>query len=62
MALLTIFWEDLFPVVQTITTGLIVSGQGHLNMNHLKTFFKVFGKVFLEVLGQEVLKFDRTES
>ena len=36
----------------------IVSGLGHLNMNQIKTFFKVTDNVVLDVLGQDVLKFD----
>ena len=34
----------------------IVSGLGHLNMNQLKTFFKIVSKICLEPLGKEILQ------
>ena len=36
----------------------LVSGGGHLNMNLLKTYFKVLEKIILEPLGKEILKYD----
>ena len=36
----------------------LISGLGHLNMNQLKTFFKIVDKIFLKALGKEVLNFD----
>ena len=35
----------------------VVSGLGHLNMNQVKTFFKMLDKICLGALGKEVLKF-----
>ena len=40
----------------------IVSGLGHLNLNQVKTFFKICDKVVLDVLGQDVLKFYTAKS
>ena len=34
-----------------------MSGLGHLNMNQVKTFFKILDKICLGALGKEVLKF-----
>ena len=36
----------------------LVSGLGHLNMNQLKTLFKIVDKISLEALGKEVLNFE----
>ena len=36
---------------------ILVSGNGHLGMNELKTFFRVIDKIFGEVLGKDVLNF-----
>ena len=36
----------------------LISGLGHLNVNQLKTFFKIVDKIFLEALGKEVLNFE----
>ena len=36
----------------------LVSGGGHLNMNLLKTYFKILEKIILEPLGKEILKYD----
>ena len=36
----------------------MVSGLGHLNMNQVKTFFKIADQIFLESLGKEVLHFE----
>ena len=36
----------------------LVSVGGHLNMNLLKTFFKITEKIILEPLGKEILKYD----
>ena len=35
----------------------IISGLGHLNMNQLKTFFKIVNEICLEPLGKKVLHF-----
>ena len=40
----------------------IVSGLGHLNTNQVKTIFKVIDNVVLDVLGQDVLKFNTAKS
>ena len=41
---------------------VLVSGKGHLNMNQLKTFFKILDHVCGDVLGEEVLKFNTPKS
>lgn len=41
---------------------VLVSGRGHLNMNELKTFFKVIDNVCGELLGKEVLDFNTPKS
>ena len=40
----------------------IVSGLGHLNMNQLKTFFKIIYEICLEPLGKEVLHFQSSKA
>ena len=35
----------------------IVSGLGHLNMNQLKTFFKIVNEICLKILGKKFLHF-----
>ena len=40
----------------------LVSGGGHINMNWLKTYFKVLEKIILEPLGKEILKYDTQKS
>ena len=40
----------------------LVSGGGHLNMNLLKTYFKVLEKIILEPFGKENLKHDTQKS
>ena len=39
-----------------------VSGKGHLKMNMLKSLFKFGDKILLEILGQNVLKYDTLKS
>ena len=39
-----------------------VSGKGHLEMNMLKTLFKVGDKVLFDLLGKDVLQFDTNKS
>ena len=41
---------------------ILVSGKGHLNMNQLKTFFKVLDHVCGDVLGNDVLQFNTPKS
>ena len=41
----------------TLDWVAMVPGLGHLHMNQLKTFFKVFDQIFLEPLGKDVLNF-----
>ena len=41
---------------------VLVSGKGHLNMNQLKTFFKVLDHVCGDVLGNDVLQFNTPKS
>ena len=40
----------------------LVSGGGHLNMNLLKTYFKVLKKNILEPFGKEILKYVNQKS
>ena len=40
----------------------IVSGLGHLNINQLKTFFKIVNEICLEPLGKEVLHFQSSKA
>ena len=40
----------------------LVSGGCHLNMNLLKTFFKITEKIILEPLGKEILKHNTQKS
>ena len=40
----------------------LVSGDGHLNMNLLETFFKITEKIILEPLGKEILKYNTQKS
>ena len=35
----------------------IVSGLGHLNMNQLKTFFKIVNEICLKILGKKFMHF-----
>ena len=41
---------------------ILVSGKGHLNMNQMKTFFKVIDRVCGEFLGKDVLGFNTPKS
>ena len=41
---------------------ILVSGKGHLNMNQLKTFFKVLDHVCGDILGNDVLQFNTPKS
>lgn len=41
---------------------LTVSGEGHLNMNKIKTLFKILDKIILEPLGKDVLTFNTLKS
>ena len=40
----------------------LASGVGHLNMNLLKTFFKITEKIILEPLGKEILRYNTQKS
>ena len=41
---------------------VLVSGKGHLNMNQVKTLFRILDYVCGDVLGEEVLKFNTPKS
>ena len=41
---------------------ILVSGKGHLNMNQLKTFFKVLDHVCGDILGNDVLQSNTPKS
>ena len=40
----------------------LLLGMGHLHMNQMKCLFKILNKIFLEVLGKEVLNFKSSKA